>query len=128
MAKPKKPENFYINRSGSAAILVWDKVVKDIDQNYTNIVGYYVYKTANPNGIEWGNPIYFVETPDNFVDPDVFYIDYAPENVLYRVCAYDGIEIGECAISYGIISEGDITTIPEPCRWDVGLWDVCLWG
>lgn len=128
MAKPKRPANFYINRGGGASILVWDKVVKDIEQNYTNVIGYYIYKTTNPSGSDWGSPIFFVGTTDNFGDPDVIYIDYSPDNTLYKVCPYDGVELGECVVSYGIVSEGSITTIPEPAKWDSGLWDQGIWG
>lgn len=127
MAKLKRPENFYVNKFGGVAVLVWDKVVKDIEQNYANVESYYIYKTSNPNGVNWGSPIYILDTKDNFNDTDVFYIDFSSGNELYRICPFDGVELGECAISYGIAHEGEIF-VPNPSLWDVALWDKGLWG
>lgn len=128
MAKPKKPENFFVNRTGSASVLVWDKVIKDVNQNRIDVDGYYVSATANPNGTGFDNGLLgVVITDDRFIDKDVFFIHYTDENLLFRVCPFKGSEIGECATSIGIMSDGAIT-VPKSALWDVSGWDIDLWG
>jgi hypothetical protein len=133
MAVPRAPENLFINRNSSYSVIRWDKVIQDIGNDpdyipgYTTVTAYYVYKTENPALADW-TLLKKVITDDNFVDKDVFYIDFAPGNYLYRVCAENVDGIGPCAISYGIIGNPDEVIITQPCKWDVGLWDVCIWG
>lgn len=126
MAKPKKPQNFYINRNGSASVLVWDKVIKDVEQNYIEVDGYKIYSSTNPNGGDW-ETLGEVLTDDRFVDKDVFFIHYTEDNLLFMVCPFKGSDIGECAVSAGISSEGAIT-VPSSALWDSALWDIDLWG
>lgn len=126
MSAPNKPTNFYVNRNGSMAILKWDKVLKDTDQNYIAVDGYYVSSTANPNGAGWvaeGTVI----TNDNFMDKDVFFIKYTSDNLLFRVCPFIGSVIGECATSIGIVSVGN-TPIPAGGLWNIGGWDIDIWS
>ena len=126
---PLAPTNFFVNIKGSSAILVWDKVIKNEARNYIDVVGYFVYRTANPNGIGWENPYGYVETDDPYADTDVFFMDFAVDgDYLYKVCATeDGITIGLCAEGHGIVGDGQINT-PKVALWDVGGWDVSLWG
>jgi len=126
MPIPKKPENFYVNRDNVSAVLVWDKVFKDINQNYVMVDGYYISSTPNPNGTDWGLIDTMVNT-DQFIDKDVFYIHYSSDNLLYRVCAFIGSEIGECATSIGIVTDG-VISVPASALWDVAGWDVDSWG
>lgn len=130
MAVPQAPRNLFINRNANYAIVKWSKVIQDISNppQYTNVIRYYVYKTSNPALLNWGTPQAIITTGDKYADKDVFWIDFAPGNYLYRVCAENADGIGPCAISYGIIGNPDeiITTIP--CKWDVGKWDKCVWG
>jgi len=129
MAKPKAPTNFYINRYPTFNVLVWNSVVKDLDQNYTRILAYNIYRTQNPAGKDWV-PLktWTLADPNNYNDPHIEWIDFSPGEFLYRVCAVNAEGEGDCAISYGIIGEGGLPIIPTPCLWDVGLFDQCLWG
>lgn len=123
MAKPRAPENFFVNRTSSQAILVWDKVVKDLDLDYTTVTAYYVYRTLNPARRDW-QLLKKVITNDKFVDKDVFCIDFSPANYLYRICAENAEGIGPCAVSYGIISTVQEIVTPTEALWDVALWGV----
>ena len=126
----RKPTNFYVNVDGSINHLTWDKVLFDIDEtmpHYINVLAYYVYATANPNGSDFGNPVAIINTDDPYSDKDIFWTDYSGGNKIYKVCPLTSEGIGQCSVSYGIVNAGEITT-PEPGLWDLGLWDSSLWG
>jgi len=129
MALPQAPRNLYANRNDNYTVVKWDKVIKDKSDppQYTAIIAYYVYKTANPNGTNWELQPKII-TDDEFVDKDVFWIDFNPGNYLYRVCAENSTGIGDCAVTYGSIGNPDEIVTVLPCRWDVGKFDVCVWG
>lgn len=128
MAKARKPKNFFVTVQGGTNYLTWDKVLQDIavPPNYIDTLGYYVYSTENPNGNDF-QQMAFINTGDPYADKDIFYVDYVGGNKLYKVCPVTSEGIGECTISYGIISEGEITT-PTSGLYDLGKWDACLWG
>ena len=130
MALPKAPKNFYVNRRSDISVLVWDKVIKDVEQNYTNVIAYHVYRTANPARREW-EKLHVIITPDSFGDIDTFFIDFDPGNFLYRVCPENSEGIGNCAVSYGLVQvipdeevEVDNYLIwNDPTRkWNQKLW------
>lgn len=129
MSKARAPRNFFVNNKGNTNFLVWDKVNRDITHNLVNIVSYYIYKTANPSANDWGSPYGIVNTSDNYIDTDVFFIDFDGEgNYLYRVCPVDdtGV-IGECTKGFGIVGAGTITT-PTTAEWDLSGWDISIWA
>jgi len=127
---PQAPKNLFINRNNDYAVVRWDKVVQDVSDppEYTQVIKYYIYKTSNPALLNWGIPVKEITTDDNYVDKDVFWIDFNAGNYLYKICAENAIGMGTCAISYGIIGNPDEVMITFPCLWDSGLWDVCVFG
>jgi len=126
---PQAPRNLIVNRRDDITVLVWDKVIQDVDDppQYTDVIAYYVSRTGNPARRDW-DLLKIIITTDPFNDIDTFYIDYAPGNYLYRVCAENAIGIGPCAIEYGIISVTEQDIEIGPCLWDEGKFDECLWA
>ena len=134
MAKGAAPENLYCNFRGNVCFLTWDSVKKTNDNPPVpiNIIGYFIYRTFAPNALYFTTPyLAFVETINPYSEVDVHWVDYdaGNSNALYRVCPFDGVEIGDCSISFGISSEGTIT-IPQSGRWDDvdSKWDESLFG
>ena len=133
MPIPMAPKNLYVNRTSSYSIIRWDKVIQNIGVSpnyipqYTDVIAYHVYKTENPAALVW-NPLKTIITTDNFSDTDIFCIDFAPGNCLYKVCAENADGIGLCATTFGIIKSPDEVITVYPALWDASLWDVDVWG
>jgi hypothetical protein len=134
MAVGQSPQNLRIIRENSVNYIVWDPVKKDITNADINIIGYYVFKTFNPNETAF-TPLALVSTQNPYSETDVMYIDYSSsEDALYKVCPFDGIDIGQCSTSFGVAGDGtgDEPVIPRPAIWDspldLDLWDLGLWG
>ena len=127
--KPQAPNNLIVNRRNDITVLVWDKVIQDVDDppQYTDVIAYWVYRTGNPARRDW-ELLKRIITIDPYGDIDTFFIDFDPGNYLYRVCAENSIGIGPCTVSYGIISIAEQDIGVTPCKWDVGKWDECYWG
>jgi hypothetical protein len=125
----KSPEGIFICYSGSSvAMLKWEKVNRDINQDPITIQSYYIYRTQNPSGADWGSPFAIVDTDDSYVDADVFWIDVTASNYMYKVCPFDGTTIGQCASTVGLAKTGTLA-IPvtndawDDCDWDSGTWE-----
>ena|SRR5271157_973563 len=135
---PLAPTGLFVNIEQEIAYLVWEKVERDINHNYLSpaVVGYFVFRTANPNGTSYGSPIGFVNTLDEYSLVDVFFIDFAGNaNYIYQICpTMDGVTItGDCIEGIGIVgpSQPTIPLLPpisQTLIWDVGIFDINLWG
>lgn len=127
MSIPKAPQNVFVNLTNNYAIIVWDKVIKDIDNNYTKILAYYIYKTDNPSKREW-TLLKKIVSKDEFDEVDTFYIDFSAknQNYLYKICAENDEGVGLCSVSYGVISSGEILEF-SCAKWDFGKFDENFW-
>jgi hypothetical protein len=130
MEKPQAPRNLFVNLTQNFAVVIWDKVTKDLDGNYTTITAYYVYRTMNPSLKE--NSWQFLKritSEDEFNDKDVCFIDFNAENknYLYRVCPENEVGIGPCAISYGIIGSSEPVALDNYLIWNKTKWNQKLW-
>ena len=128
--KPKAPTNLFVNLTQTYAVVVWDKVIKDLDNVYTDVIAYHVYRTLNPalKADSW-QFLRKITSSDGFNDKDVCFIDFSAKNknYLYRVCPENSVGIGPCAISYGIIGSGEPVDIDNYLIWNVGKWNQKLW-
>jgi hypothetical protein len=134
MAIGQAPLNLTIVREGQINYIFWDPVIKDINNADINITGYYVFKTFNPNETAF-TQLALVSTQNPYSETDVMYIDYSSsEDSLYKVCSFDGIDIGQCSTSFGVAGDGtgEEPMIPRPAIWDspldLDLFDLGLWG
>jgi len=128
--RPKAPENLFINFTPNYTVIVWNKVIKDLDNKYTKVIAYYIYKTLNPSlkSDSW-QYLGKIITEDEFSDKDVCFIDFSAsnKNYFYKVCAENNIGIGPCAISYGIIGSGESLEVDNYLIWNQGKWNQKLW-
>lgn len=129
MAILQAPAGVYVNYNGNIAHVVWDRVKKDVELNPATVTAYYIYKTSNPNASGFGSPIAIVNTTDPYGEIDTFYTDYNIQGeYIYRICPFDGVDLGNCSLGFGVSNDSTETFTPEFARWDEGLWDLGYWG
>ena len=130
--KPQVPTNLFINLTDNYTVICWDKVVKDIENTYTTITAYYVYKSNNIANRNW-KILRKITSKDVFNEVDTFCIDWEANNgnYIYKVCPENAVGIGACAVSLGIIGSVepiDLSfNVDNYLIWNQGKWDQKLW-
>jgi len=137
MAKPKKPENFYVIKRNNYAILKWDRVTKDINDEDVTVKKYIVYRTQKTNSNDF-IVLGEVTTTDFENKVDTIFIDIDIEEneiYFYKVsCVNIFDEESEATQEEAGIYFGDLQdNKPEKAetiagRWDISVWDGCIYS
>ena len=132
MAIPKTPESFFVIKRNNHAIVKWDKVVEDVDDNPITVKKYNVYRTRKTNSKEY---VLFkeVNTTDFNSDIDTCFVDIdieVNEVYFYKISCIDISDIeGEATSEKSGIYFGDLQdNKPEKAELIAGRWDVSTWN
>jgi hypothetical protein len=125
---PKNPTGLFINKSDGFTVLSWNPVLKDIDNNYTIITAYNIYK-GSADDIAKMTLLTIVTNLDEAGIVKTVYLDFSDNNYFYAVQAVNSSGVS------GAVSTNSIGgVIMQPIEvnngliWDVGNWDQQLWN
>jgi len=132
MSKPKIPENAFVYKRYTFAVVKWNPVIKDINNNLITIDKYLLYRAELTN-LEDLTKIADIDTLDANGKVDTCYLDMdAFGNALYfyklkAVLGSDESDFSNEAVNLHFLDLRDIvgeTELDKFARWDLSKYDL----
>jgi hypothetical protein len=125
---PKNVTGLFINKGLSFTVVSWNKVIKDIDNNYTITTAYNIYKGSS-NDITKMNLIAIITNLDETGTVKSVYFDFANDNNFYAIQSVNSFGVSDIVSNNSI---GGAITMPiiinSGLIWNEGNWNQKNWN